>query len=214
MANDLIVRAGDRLTAALWNTFWRERRGTRLRPGPGVLLHETGDGTLISFKAAAATFTPAFKVTLTGSAVTVGRGLVNGWEPVMEDNRPISGILRDGTKDPKGQPRLQLRDDETMFDATGRSWILIQIEVLPDTGELLQPAENGEGDLGLTIYQGRIAPSTYPADDTLGTKPLAVLRRPQAATSGLGKLHQISMFDYVHRTAKQNGKWRHFIDPA
>jgi len=211
--NNLIVRAGQELSATLWNAFWRERRGTRLKPGPGVLLTETGDGTIVSFRASARPFIPSFKVTLTGTSASFGLGLVNGWEPRL-DGRPISGILPYGEKDPKGVPKLKLSDTSEFFDITGRSWLALRAQVDAETGRLLQPDEQDVGELGLSIIQRDSCPPTDPDDDTIGYHRIAMLRRGSRDTTGLGTLYQISMFDYQHRTARQNGKWRHFFDPA
>lgn len=209
--NNLIVSVGEQLTAALWNAFWKERRMRRLTAGPGVFIRDTGDGQVISFRPSQKAFRPNFNVSLAATDAVIGMGFVNGLEPQI-DGRPISGILADGSKDPKGVPRLKLGAD--LFDATGRSFIVIRAQIDPETGKILEPDEDGAGELGLTIMQRAAAPPTDPEDDTIGYHRLAVLRRPKAASSGLGALRQIAMFDYQHRTARQGEKWVHFFDPA
>lgn len=204
--NELIVRRGQELTAKLWNAFWGERRRCRIFGGPGVFVKDSSDGQVISFRAGGSAYLPKFGVNQIGKFVTFRLGLVNGQEPRIEDV-PITG----GNGRPV--PRLRLQDTEDVFDPTGRSWLAIRLQV-DETGRMIQPDAEGEGPLELTIVQRASALSADPEDSTIGFHPIAVFRRPPTARKGLGTLKQIAMFDYQHRTAWENNRWRHFFDPA
>lgn len=198
---DLSVRAGDHLTASLWNDFWHQAAKNRLVGGQGVLVRDSEDGQIINFRPNIRPFIGDFKVSLQGRQSTIGRGFVNGYEPL------IDGIKISGEKGI--QPPLILSDTEDLYDSSGRSFIAIEGEIDPDKGSLIVP-KNGEGDLKLRIVQVREIKVT----GLLGFKEIAVLRRPASQKKGLGELTQIAMFSYQHRTARRGDSWEHFFDPA
>lgn len=200
MANNLLVRAGQELTAALWNAFWKQQRLCRLRSGPGVYIKDTSDGQIITFRGGGNNFVHPWKATLWGSSVIFRLGLVNGLEPLI-DGVPISG------EEGGSPPRLQL--DETLFDDSGRSWGAIRLQV-DSSGKIIQPDEKGQGELMLEMVQ---VASLNQSDDTVHLHPVFMLRRPRGG-SGFGVMKQIAMFDYQHRTAKRYGRFMHFVDPA
>lgn len=200
---DLFVRKGDPVLPAV-NELSRVQRALRILPGRGILLTKTTRGVVVNARALAQGFVGAFPVTLAGREVQIGEGYVNGKMPEIE-SVPLIG------NDTKPAPRLTLRAD--LFDKTGRSWVSLKVTV-DETGRMIQPDSEGEGTLELTIVQRSDVLPTDPDDDTIGYHPLAMLRRPEKETTGLGTLHQIAMHDYQHRTAKQNEKWVHFFDVA
>jgi len=196
----LYVKPGD-LVLPAWQKLLKFLQSSQIRAGDGVLISRSPVGVVISAKPSKVNFRGAFTTVLTADQVKVGKGYVNGLEPLM-GKIPITG----SDKDP--QPSLTLKEDK--FDETGRSWICIIGRVDPKTGKIIEPVK-GKGKLELWIEQ---RDSRTDEDDTLAIKPIAMLKRPAKEKTGLGTLHQIALFDYQHRSVFQNKKWRHFFFPA
>lgn len=200
----LLVRRGDAVIPAV-NKLSVFQRSLQILPGRGILLGRATSGVRINARALVTGFTGAWAVSLSGSSITVNRGFIDGIEPVIDD-RPISGITSKGEPDPKGQPSLKLKLDE--FTAAGKSFIAIRLKT-DATGKIIAPEGKSPE---MTIVQTKNLNS--PEDDTVHLHPIAMLRRPPKDKSVFGTLIQIAYFDYQHRSAKQNGKLRHFLDPA
>lgn len=197
----LYVRAGD-LVLPAWNKLQETLGSFRILKGAGVTLRRTTGGVIISATGSLAEFIGSFHASISGDSCKVGEGYINGNEPLI-GKVPITGT------DDKPQPSLKLREDR--FDETGRSWICVVGKINPETGRIITPV-NGKGTLELQIEQ-RDNPGPDP-DDLLAVVPIAMLKRAGKEKTGLGTLHQIALFDYQHRSAKQNERWRHFFDPA
>lgn len=188
----LFVKPGQRITAALWNKMAAAARSCRILAGDGVRLRQTPDGTLISCSA----WTPwnhPFKVSLSGTSATIGRGLVDGIEPKIKDI-PIGGDEAEG----KGQPKLEIRQPK--FDDEGRGWIAVEVTCDGEKWEVTDA----------TIVQVADIKS---ADPLKGLHPLAMLRD---AGNGTMTLFQIEYFNLQHRAdVRESGKGaRHFFWPA
>lgn len=195
---DLWVRPHDEVLPA-WRKLLRAIKSLRILPGRGVLLTRTSTGVIINARASVEGFVGSWSTTISGFNAGIRLGLVNGIEPYI-GKLPMSGT------DSEPAPLLELKPDR--FDSLGCSWIAIRLEIDPETGRMI--ALEGEPPK-LTMVQTdvRISP-----DDLVGLKPVALLKRPKSDGRSLGVLHQVSYFDFTHRTAKQNGRWRHFFDPA
>lgn len=200
----LYVRAGD-LVLPAWHKLLEALRSFQLYGGRGILLSKSSLGTVVNVREQVVGFVGAWDVQRKGSVVTVGLGLVNGLEPLI-NGIPITG------NEKEGKPSLKLRLDR--FDKTGRSWISLRVKIDPETGRIIQPDEKGEGELELTIEQRDNLLRADPDDSTIGFKAIAMLKRAVDDDSTFGDLHQALWFDQQHRTVKQNEKWRHFFDPA
>lgn len=200
---DLNVRRGDLVLPALKKliAYCRE---LRILPGRGILLTRTLRGVVVNARRAVVGFTGSWNVAMSNDQIKVGRGFVDGLQPVI-DGKPISGIDDKGNDIKDGQPSLKL--DANLYEQ-GKSWIAIRGECNPETGKILTPKDQPPK---LTVIQTKILTSE---EDTIFLHPIAMLRRPAEAKAGFGNLYQIAFFDYSHWVSKQNGKWRHFLVPA
>jgi hypothetical protein len=145
--------------------------------------------------------------------VTVGRGYVNGWEPIVS-GVPISGVGRDGKF--VGQPVVK---GPAEFDAYGRLYISVRVRVPVWKGVASEaPAGFEDGKMtippkedDLTVVVTKIRDSRQqPIEEGLWYQPLAVLTHD-------GRLGQIAYFDYQHLTSKMSGSARNnaiFSDDA
>ena len=192
----LFVRPGERITAALWNKLVDACRCARILPGDGIQLRRTPDGTLIS----CSTWKPwnhPFKVSLSGNAATINKGLVDGIEPAIKGT-PISGEPDTGQGAIKPPPKLEFKQPK--LDKEGRGWIAV--EILCD--KKLWKTQSAE----------MVQVSDFKTDDPLkGLHPIAMLR--QRANGSLA-LFQIEFFNLQHRAnVLTDGKTaRHFFWPA
>jgi hypothetical protein len=189
----LFVRPGERITAALWNKLVAVARSCRIISGDGIRLRQTPDGTLIS----CSSWTPwnhPFKVSFSGTSATIGRGLVNGIEPKIDDV-PIGGDEAAG----KAQPKLEFK--EPKFGKDGRGWIAI---------EVMCDKEKQWAVASATVVQVGELKSD---DATKARHPIAMLRKTNA-----GSLiqFQIEFFNLQHKADVQDSgeSARHFFWPA
>lgn len=201
----LYVRGGD-LVLPAWNKLVAFMAANRIRAGDGVVISRSPLGVLISAKRNLSSFRGAFRISFEGEKIKVGRGFVNGLEPLIE-KIPITGT------DKLPPPSLALKEDK--FDETGRSWICIIGKVDPKSGRIVEPKKGTDGKTSgkLELWIEQRDNRTDP-DDLLAIKPIAMLKRPAKEKKGFGTLHQIALFDYQHRSAFQNKRWRHFFHPA
>jgi len=202
---DLLVRSGDPVLPAV-NRLALAQRALRLLPGRGILLSQMPGGVSVSARSAVRGFSGAWAVALSGRSATISLGFVDGLEPIL-DGKLLSGVDAKGNPLPEGAPRLKLTPEE--FTPAGKSWIAIRAETDPETGRILAPKDQPPK---LTLVQTKTLFS--PEKDTVALHAVALLRRPAKDKQGLGTVHQIAFFDYQHRAAKQEGRWRHFFTPA
>ena len=189
----LFVRPGQAITAVLWNKLVAAARSCRIISGEGIRLRQTPDGTLIS----CSTWKPwnhPFKVSLSGTSATIGRGLVNGIEPKIDDV-PIGGDEAAG----KAQPKLEFKEPKLGKD--GRGWIAIEVTCDKEKQWAVASA---------TVVQVAELKSD---DATKARHPIAMLRK----TKGGSLIHfQIEFFNLQHKAdVRDTGKSaRHFFWPA
>lgn len=185
----LLVRPGQRITAALWNKLVAACRGARILAGDGVTLRQTPDGTLISCSIWRPWNHP-FKVTLSGTSAMVSKGLINGIEPTIKDV-PIGGT----EKEPP--PKLEFKAPK--LDEGGRGWIAVEI-VCEQEKWTIESA---------TIVQVDALETDDPAS---ARHPLAMLRKNPGSDLAL---FQIEYFNLQHRAElRESGAARHFFWPA
>lgn len=190
---EAVVDALNRLVVA--------QKALRIQPGVGIRLTRTASGVSINARQMMQGFIGAWNVTLNGGFASVGLGYVDGIEPYLE-GKPLSGEEKGGTIKP---PQLSLAEDR--FEE-GRSYIALRAECDAQTGKILEPKGAAPG---LTIVQ---VTSLVSEDDTVALHAIAMLRRPPKEKKSFGNVRQIAFFDYQHRVARQNGRLRHFFDPA
>lgn len=97
-----------------------------IRGGPGIFVSRYGKQHVVSARRQRFPFIPAFYPSWNGRAVWIGYGTVNGFEPTI-NGRPISG-----GDSPEGPPSVVIEE----YDAEGRSWIALRVEVDPKTYKL------------------------------------------------------------------------------
>lgn len=126
--------------------------------------------------------------------VTVGRGTVNGYEPVV-NGKPISGTGGDGRLMQGGQPQVE---GPLEFDEFYRCYVCIKIRIDRETGKMVTPPS--EDDLTIVISKGARLGHSYGNSCWL---------HPIATFSKLGVLAQVAYFDYMHYTSN-NGRYHYF----
>ena len=115
--------------------------------------------------------------------VTVGRGTVNGFEPIV-NGVPISS-----------QPQIE---GALEFDEFYRCYVCIKIKVNRETGKMATPP--GEEDLTVVISKGTRLGHSYGNSYWL---------HPIATFSKMGGLAQVAYFDYMHYPSN-NGRYHYF----
>jgi hypothetical protein len=126
--------------------------------------------------------------------VTVGRGTVNGYEPIVKGKR-ISGMAADGRIMQGGQPQVE---GTLEFDEFLRCYVCIKIKVDLATGKMITPP--GEPDLTIVISKGTRLGHSYGREYWL---------HPIATYSKSGVLAQVAYFDYMHYTSN-NARYHYF----
>lgn len=128
--------------------------------------------------------------------VWIDRGYVNGLQPM------IGKILMSGDAQ-SPPPAITV---PAKFDAEGRAWVGILINIDPATGNLRNTtqAKLTENDLTISIQTTTIIPS---ANGSIFFHPIAVIRKNLSPI-------QIAYFDYQWGTVQQHGIWRHFLIPS
>lgn len=120
--------------------------------------------------------------------VTVGRGTVNGYEPIVQ-GKPISGTGVDGRMMQGGPPQIE---GTLEFDEFYRCYVCIKIKVDLSTGKMVTPP--GEQDLTIVISKGTRLGHSYGREYWL---------HPIATYSKSGVLAQVAYFDYMHYTSNK-----------
>jgi hypothetical protein len=126
--------------------------------------------------------------------VTVGRGTVNGFEPIVK-GKPISGTAADGRLMQGGQPQIE---GALEFDEFYRCYVCIKIKINRETGKMATPP--AEDDLTIVISKGTRLGHSYGNEYWL---------HPLATFSRLGVLAQVAYFDYMHYTSDA-GRYHYF----
>jgi hypothetical protein len=126
--------------------------------------------------------------------VTVGRGTVNGYEPIVS-GRPISGTGADGRLLQGGQPEIS---GALEFDKYYRCYVCIKIKVDRATGKMASPP--AEDDLTIVISKGTRLGHSYGNEYWL---------HPIATFSKFGVLAQVAYFDFMHYTSNE-GRYHYF----
>ena len=126
--------------------------------------------------------------------VTVGRGTVNGFEPIVS-GKPISGTGADGRLMQGGQPQIS---GDLEFDEFYRCYVCIKIKIDRATGKMATPP--AEDDLTIVVSKGTRLGHSYGNSYWL---------HPIATFSKLGVLAQVAYFDYMHYTSN-NGRFHYF----
>lgn len=189
----LFVKPGQPITAALWNKLVAAARSCRIISGDGIRLRQTPDGTLIS----CSTWRPwnhPFKVSMSGTSATIGRGLVNGIEPKIKD-------VSIGGDEESGKPQPKLEFTEPKIGKDGRGWIAIEVTCDKEKQWALTAA---------TVVQVADLKSDDPAK---ARHPLSMLRKSK---DGSLSHFQIEFFNLQHKAeVRESGKpARHFFWPA
>jgi hypothetical protein len=175
--------------------------------GLGARTTTVGSHVLVGAVPSRQPWAPSWNIALTTAqgqtAVYVGRGLVNGVEPVV-DGLPISG------KENPTKQGVEFRRPSIVMpvtgDAEGRAWLCLQVEV-NEQGIIADPKKVTVVATGELPGLAGDAVVTTPgvAVGLTGWHPLAVLR------NGV-ELHSICHFDLNHRAVKDSrGRWRHFF---
>ena len=133
--------------------------------------------------------------------VTVGRGTVNGYEPIVS-GKPISGTGADGRLMQGGQPEIS---GPLEFDKYHRCYVCIKIRVdfiTLENGDVIgkMPIPPSEQDLTIVISKGTRQGHSYGNEYWL---------HPIATFSKLGVLAQVAHFDYMHYTGNV-GRFHYF----
>lgn len=162
-------------------------------PGHNIRTRSFGqDGrhVIVSRGSNPALWSGAFAIALGGDYVTVNFGMVNEVEPEI-NGVPISGVTDKGVR--VGQPQLNMGDD---FDAEGRQWVALQVEVNDDGRFSKKPTVVMTKDIRRS------------GDEKIGLHPLGVFTRTS-------ELHQITHFNLKHAwvksVRKDSGPARHFF---
>lgn len=200
----LLVKPGEKVTAAKWNALLRFIRRLldqfRQMAGRGLHVDEHADGIALWAEAADVSFTGAFAVSLRARAVTVGLGLVNGNLIPTIDGRPCDGS--DDAK--KGPPQLSLRN--ATAGAELRTWIVLQA-TLPEGATEITGTEDDEL---IIVHTDDLA--AVPAGS--GWEPLAMLEWADAKTPRA--VRQIAYFHKRHiaKIDAKTGAVTHFFPAA
>jgi hypothetical protein len=126
--------------------------------------------------------------------VTVGRGTVNGFEPIVR-GQPISGTGSDGRLVQGGQPQVE---GALEFDEFYRCYVCIKIKIDRETGKM--PTPPAEDDLTIVVSKGTRLGHDYGNEYWL---------HPIATYSKSGVLGQVAYFDYMHYTSNK-GRYHYF----
>lgn len=186
----LSVKVGDLIIPA-WRRMVEFLASLPVLPGVGVLITNTPRGTIVNARSAVLGFSGSFSMgTPVAGMIVIGPGYCNAKVPT------ISGDPLIPEKTTATAPKLKLKEKE--FDATGRSWICLEIEV--DAAG--KPIEKDP----LRIVQAKHP--FFTEQKTIGRFPLAVLYRAEAK-DGFGRLHRIVFHDLQHRY--EPTKKRHFF---
>ena len=118
--------------------------------------------------------------------VTVGRGTVNGYEPIVS-GFPISGIGADGNMRDGGPPSIRGKFE---LDVYGRCYVCIKLKINPKTGKMNVPPT--ESDLTIKISKH----TELGESEEYWWHPIAVFSRG-------GVLAQVAYFDFIHYASKR-----------
>lgn len=120
-----LVRAGQEITAKLWNDARNAVRAGRLFTGKGIRLKWTESGTIISADGSSADWSHAFQVALIGtSQATISAGLINGSIEPTIDKVPLSG------SDEVPVPVLAWKT--LQLDQAGKGYIAVEVTCSKD----------------------------------------------------------------------------------
>jgi hypothetical protein len=206
----LKVKAGDPLSASVWDGMVDAVAALTLFAGPGIELNRVpGTGTIISRTRRAGWVHP-WQVALSGEkGARIRPGLINGVMPTIDDE-PMDGG--------KTGRRPQMKWQKLLLDITGLGYVAVEITCdkawAVESAKCVQVAtldtENGQP-------REKDAPPGYSAGGIPGLPgrraryPLAMIRKRK---SGKLALFQIPYFNLQHRAAVRDAKKdiaRHFF---
>jgi len=184
------VHPGDRFTPALWNKMVAAIRALTPQAGQGARISRMPGGFTVSFDAPPLSWDHPFRCMMTGNAVTVSVGLVNGVEPTI-GGVPVSGVDAKGNPVSGGVPKLTIGSEH---DSEGRNWIVVRVTT----------------DASGKILKAEIATTTtWPQDlgPLVSQHPLAVVK----TISGSQTIWQQTFHNLGHQWLKPSvGTGRHF----
>lgn len=221
MISDFLhVKAGDPVTAELWNRMLASARASQLcLGGENVNVHQLPHGSLINSRFVRAWVHP-WRVIASTSFARFHPGTINGMTPT------ISGPLgKDIPMNNNPQPTLPM--STSAWDDQGFAWIVLELTFADNTwrdikkAEILQrPNVTREDSHHLDSPQLYLGYAGF--NDSLTARyPLVRLQRI-SGTTGTGKLAfnywQVAMFNLQHQAVPpiegQTGISRHYFWPA
>lgn len=172
--DDIRAKAGDSISdkwRQLEQYIDQQRTAHEGMTGPGLLKDQSGEGfTYRAAPQADAVFEGAFFVRLSGSAVTVGPGTVDGITPLMDGTR-IDGVTSGGAA---GEiPTLEITgspNDER------RSWVCV--EAIRQSGadaKSMLPIDATDPDALIITHRNSLTDEETPSDGQRAILPLAVV---------------------------------------
>jgi hypothetical protein len=135
--------------------------------------------------------------------VTLGRGYVNGLEPVIAGKGGPKNI-----SSPSAQLLAQWKPD-----GEGRMWVCVKVKVEEDTGKMKPVAQTNLQPEDLTVVV-QDSPLSKDSTGLYGVVPVAMLKGDES----IAEVFQLAYFDYQHSTARKpvgtgNG-YRHYFHVA
>lgn len=197
----LRVRAGDPITAAIWNALLDLCSGLAksygdVSAGKGVRLHRYPHGINIVADTGTATFAGAFTVRAAGLKVTIGTGTLNAVVPTIRA-APIDGLV-----DGKQQTIPTL--DVSYPGETKRSFVCLRVKV--DAAQLIAD----EPDAITVVHRASMPAADEPAE--IGLHVVAVL---QWSNTKAFSIRQVLYHDQQHvAVMSKTGTLRHFFSAA
>lgn len=173
--DDIRAKAGDSISdkwRQLEQYIDQQRAAHEGMTGPGLLKDQSGEGfTYRAAPQANAAFEGAFFVRLSGSAVTVGDGTVDGMTPLMDGAR-IDGYDSEGK--PGEIPGLSFEGEEP--DEQLRSWICVEaIRADGDAAGSFAPIDDTDPDALIITHRNSLTDEEPPSDGQRAILPLAVV---------------------------------------
>lgn len=186
-----------------------KRRPGKIMAGSGLLSRSVTDGykneSTVLYTATRKTFAGAWwcECNVTGKSLsfTVGRGFVNGIEP-LDSNDTLISESNGFTAEWKPNEQNQM-------------WVCVKVKVDEKTGKMLAATKKEDEkvthDELTCVARSSPGPQLLSEKNLFGYAPLAMLKMTDA---GILKVFQIAYFDYRHSTSSREEAWRHFFHVA